>query len=245
MFGRSFVSGTVFLLVGMQLCFCADLTQLANKYQTDKGSDVLYEGTGAISPHYYTRHYEKLFEKYVDKEVSLLEIGLNGYGSTGYSRTDCASLKMWLDYFPKAKVYGVDILSQTFSHERVSIFRADQTNQISLETLVSRLPKDLDIIIDDGFHSSWAQQITWIKLFPTLKSGGFYAIEDLHFQPVRECDGLMKTRTFFESISEGRNVSIPGVDQETLASQVRDIDDLMWFDSKSSGPKCLVVIRKK
>ena len=210
---------------GVQPCFCVDLTQLANKYQTDKGSEV-------PCAHYYTRHYEKLFGKYLDKEFSLLEIGLN----RSY-RTDCASLRMWLDYFPKAKVYGVDIVPQIFSHERASIFLADQTKLNSLETLVSRLPKGLDIIIDDGLHSSWAQQITWIKLFPTLKPGGFYAIEDLHFQPIEESGGLIKTRAFFENISESRDVSIPGIPQELLASQVRDIGDLMWFDSKEKWPE--------
>lgn len=40
-----------------------------------------------------------------------------------------------------------------------------------------------DIIIDDGSHASYHQQLTLEMLFPTLKPGGLYAIEDLDWQP--------------------------------------------------------------
>ena len=39
---------------------------------------------------------------------------------------------------------------------------------------------DFDIIIDDGSHKMNHQQISFDVLFPHLKSGGIYVIEDLH-----------------------------------------------------------------
>lgn len=40
--------------------------------------------------------------------------------------------------------------------------------------------KDVDVVLDDGSHKMVDQQITFAKLFKTLKSGGIYIIEDLH-----------------------------------------------------------------
>jgi len=42
---------------------------------------------------------------------------------------------------------------------------------------------ELDIIIDDASHASHHQQKGFLELFPKLKSGGLYIIEDLRWQP--------------------------------------------------------------
>ena len=40
-----------------------------------------------------------------------------------------------------------------------------------------------DVIVDDGSHASYHQQLTMLKLFALVKSGGLYIIEDLNWQP--------------------------------------------------------------
>ncbi len=42
--------------------------------------------------------------------------------------------------------------------------------------------KDVDIIIDDASHASHHQQNAFVTLFPKLRSGGLYIIEDLRWQ---------------------------------------------------------------
>jgi len=52
----------------------------------------------------------------------------------------------------------------------------------NIATATEMLP-DLDIIIDDASHASHHQQNAFLTLFPKLRSGGLYIIEDLRWQP--------------------------------------------------------------
>mmetsp|Transcript_1799 Transcript_1799/g.3866 ORF Transcript_1799/g.3866 Transcript_1799/m.3866 type:complete len:147 (+) Transcript_1799:521-961(+) len=44
------------------------------------------------------------------------------------------------------------------------------------------IPESMDIIIEDGPHSVASQEDFLIKLFPLLKPGGFYIIEDIGYK---------------------------------------------------------------
>jgi hypothetical protein len=66
----------------------SELTILANKYGSDKG-------TVYGDKHNFTETYEKYFKSFKDKKINILEIGVN----------DGSSLKMWYDYFPNATIY--------------------------------------------------------------------------------------------------------------------------------------------
>ena len=54
------------------------------------------------------------------------------------------------------------------------------------KNLSSNAPISFDIIIDDGSHYSPHQQKTLGYLFPKLKAGGLFIIEDLHYTPKKE-----------------------------------------------------------
>ncbi len=85
------------------------------------------------------------------------------------------------EYFPNAIICGADY--QEFPHlnkDRMKTFICDQLKNDSMENLVKEIGNDFDIIIDDGGHNTIAQQTTFGILFPCLKSGGYYIIEDLH-----------------------------------------------------------------
>ena len=47
-------------------------------------------------------------------------------------------------------------------------------------------PGSLDVIIDDGSHASFDEQVTLREFFPLLADGGWYFIEDLDWQPPGE-----------------------------------------------------------
>lgn len=135
------------------------LDSLALKYGTDKSSAV----------HNYTRHYEKYFEPLRDKPLKVLEIGVQ----------EGKSLKMWQDYFPRAEILGLDIkdCSESFD-ERISILVGNQGNKRHLLQVAELGP--FDIIIDDGSHINKDMLLTFDTLFPALKPGGLYVVEDLH-----------------------------------------------------------------
>lgn len=144
--------------------YCKTLDELAITYGTDKSSQA----------HGYTATYEKYFAPLREKSIKFLEIGFwRGY-----------SAHMWEDYFSNAQLFFIDINKDALSYlknfTRSNLFIVNQEDPIALMNFIQMVGGDFDIIIDDGGHTM-NQQITSFKtLFPFLKRGGIYVIEDLH-----------------------------------------------------------------
>jgi len=138
----------------------ASLDEVGRKAGTDKSS----------AHHDYLRFYERFFSDLRDKPINLLEIGVF-HG---------ASVRMWEEYFSHGSIVGADIdrAAVRFRTDRTAIEIVDQSNIQNLIDLgVKRGP--FDIVIDDGSHL-WEHQITTLRmLFPFVKPGGFYVVEDL------------------------------------------------------------------
>ena len=138
------------------------LDDLAIKANTDKSS--LY--------HNYTEIYANYFGPIKDKPIKFLEIGIkNGY-----------SANLWEMYFPNAELHFMDISLELVEYhsEQCQYYVADQSNPQDLERFIQNVGGDFDIILDDGGHTTTQQVTSFISLFPHVKSGGLYIIEDLH-----------------------------------------------------------------
>lgn len=157
------------------------LTVIANRHGTDKGS-ISKVGHG------YTLIYDLLFRELRYKPINILEIGLSAGGpemGADPNRTviSTPSVAMWHDYFPSAHVFGMDISDcSQFENDWFRFFRADCGKADDLKQ-VAESGIQFDIIVDDGSHASYHQQLTLRILFPCLKLGGIYSIEDLDWQP--------------------------------------------------------------
>ena len=176
------------------------LTELADKYGSDKGS------TG----HRYTELYHMLFQPFIDRPITFMEMGLLIGGpehgiSADRETKDLPSIRMWLEYFKKAQIIGLDISDFSwFTHDRFSFVRCDMDTRPNIVAATSALP-ELDIIIDDASHASHHQQNAFLTLFPKLRSGGLYIIEDLSWQPKPyEQSGITKTAALFQSYQQDR-----------------------------------------
>ena len=91
------------------------------------------------------------------------------------------SLRVWRDYFPRAKLFGFDIDEfATVKIPNCTIVRGDSSSGEDVRGLGDLGP--FDIVIEDASHASHHQQITLAALFPFMKSGGLFRIEDLHWQ---------------------------------------------------------------
>jgi len=115
-------------------------------------------------------NYDWIFKDLRGKKLRILEIGV----SQGNS------MKVWKDYFPKAKIVGVDIdeSCSRFMDERVNICIGDQSDEDFMNN-IGALGK-YDIIVDDGGHYPKQHVKSYNILFPYLKDDGWYVIEDLH-----------------------------------------------------------------
>ena len=141
-----------------------DLNKLGKIYGTDKSGG-----------HSYTVHYMTHFKKFKRKKINLLEIGVGGYDNPLYGGN---SLRMWKKYFSFGHIFSFDIHDKSAHEEkRIKIFKGGQTDVKFLNKLCSDIG-DLDIVIDDGSHVNSHVIQTFNILFPKLKDGGIYVIED-------------------------------------------------------------------
>ena len=160
------------------------LTELANHYGSDKGTE-------GPSPEWPAHNYADVYEAYLgglrEQPIKFLEVGLGVPGKNwkariarGKNEGGGASIKTWYDYFPKATIYGADINPAThLDNDRVTTRILDQGSREQLDAFVAEVGGDFDVIIDDGSHRPDHQQVTFSALFPQLKPGGLYFIEDL------------------------------------------------------------------
>lgn len=141
--------------------------------------------------HHYFEIYDRHFNEFRNKEITILEIGLLHGGS----------LQMWRDYFgPQARIYGVDINPECkkFEEENVKIFIGSQSDRIFLQEIKRQIPP-IDILIDDGGHTMEQQITTFEELFDHVTTNGVYLCEDLHTSYFEEFGGGHKNpKTFIE-----------------------------------------------
>jgi len=106
-----------------------------------------------------------------EEPVSLLEIGVLGG----------ASLRTWRDYFPNGRIHGIDIKPAAAAHEgeRTRVFIGSQSDPAFLSSVVAETGP-LDVIIDDGSHLARDQVGSLLQLWPHVKPGGLYIVEETH-----------------------------------------------------------------
>ena len=146
-------------------------TEIADLIGIDRGT--LHEG------HRYTEIYEKLLEKYKTSTPVIVEIGIND------SRFPGGCLKFWDVIFDKMEYYGFDITdcsNLNYNIDKIKIFRGDQNNKNNLLEFIYKynLANTIDVLIDDGSHYSEHILTSFETLYPFVKDGGIYFIEDLH-----------------------------------------------------------------
>lgn len=136
------------------------LSEIASAYRTDKQHEH----------DYFKLIYDDLFEPISNSVTKFVEVGINKGGS----------LELWRDYFKNATIYGLDINTDINIYlERIELIRLDQSNETQLKEF-SQNYSEIDVIMDDGSHRMYDQQITFATLFKSLKPGGIYVLEDLH-----------------------------------------------------------------
>ena len=142
------------------------LKELFNKYGCDKAKK-----------HHYHTVYQPEFEPLQNEPINILEVGV--------FKGESASA--WIDFFPNATVYGLDIFVRVsaedipiLQHPRVKWLKGDSTHP-SVSGAIQKAWPDVqfDIIIDDGLHTPEANAQTFKNLFPFVKSTGSYYVEDV------------------------------------------------------------------
>jgi len=126
-------------------------------------------GTKTGTDKIYQHGYDRFYPDYIKRDIKkLLEIGVAEY----------AGINLWLEYCPDAFIYGFDIKTECDKF-RLKVIKGDQAVENDLDRLINVIGKDIDVIVDDGSHVPQHQLFAFIKLFPLVKNGGIYIIEDI------------------------------------------------------------------
>lgn len=163
------------------------LTEIANKYTCDKGTE-----------HHEKHGYTDVYDQYVPQtgKYTLLEIGI-WHGD---------SLKMWNEYNPELIIHGVDIDRNVLNYiqpsENVKIHLGNQSDSNFLNKIISESGNP-DFIVDDGSHNYQDIVNSFKVLYETLKDGGIYFIEDLHAPHAK----VEQVRTWINSFFNVYNVN--------------------------------------
>lgn len=198
------------------------LNELAAKHGTDKG----IVSTRRLYAKGYTHLYERYLSPLRNKSITLLEIGVQSG----------ASLRMWEEYFPNARIVGIDVKSECKRHEtdRTQVMIGDQTDREFLAH-VKAATGPLDVVVDDGGHQMEQHRISLEELWPAVQPGGFYFIEDLHTCYLERYGGGLRVdastveylKRLVDGINRGREAGsfLPGLSElhfsESLATLVR------------------------
>lgn len=185
-----------------------NLTDLADKHGLDQGS----------TKHRFTELYHLLFLPYRNRAIQFMALGV----SEGAQGNDVPAAQMWLEYFTKAQVHGVDPADFSgFADERFSFAQCDLETRESIGKMAEPLPA-LDIVVDDATHASHHQQNAFVELFDALKPGGIYCIEDLRWQPSKlEQDGTPKTADLFQGYLDTGVFTHPDADMAEALNGLR------------------------
>ena len=166
-------------------------------------------GTDKWGLHWYAQHYGRHFAPLRWKRVTLLEIGIGGEEDP---RAGGGSLRAWKWFFPRGRIVGIDIYDKKAHEEsRVRTYLGSQADSEFLRRVIDEIG-DPDIVIDDGSHRSEHVIASFETLFPLLRDGGIYVVEDMQtsywpsFGGARRGDPKARTMMeYFKGLADGLN----------------------------------------
>lgn len=122
-------------------------------------------------PHYF-HIYDHLLSQYKNKKIKFVEIGI----------LDGGSLFLWRDFFgDQAEIIGIELNPEAKKWEShgFKIYIGDQSDEEFWRDFYKK-EGPVDIILDDGGHTSKQQLITLSSSIKHIKKGGQIIIEDTH-----------------------------------------------------------------
>lgn len=135
-----------------------------------------------LGEHHYHKAFATLLHDKRDEIKNVLEVGI--WAGLG--------LLVWTHYFPNAVVEGIDWkfkwerkikrLGYDPNRERIHLNWCDTScaEEVHEHFQKPQFDNYFDVIFDDGNHFGSVQKATLINLWPMLKPGGIYIVEDIN-----------------------------------------------------------------
>lgn len=181
--------------------------------------------------HHYFRYYDRHLSGYRNTSVRVLELGVGGGGG----------LQLWRSYFGiDAVIHGVDIEPEcaNYATRTEKVWIGSQSDQSLLGSILQEMG-GVDVVVDDGSHHMRDIRESFEFLFPRMRDGGIYIIEDLHTAYWRHYGGGKSSRgNFFRYlqgiINDMHQWYIPpitsGSDIKVICSGVHVYDSMVFLE---------------
>lgn len=167
----------------------SDIPKLGRKMTPIEALFYHNEGNLVHKWHHYLPVYERYLSPFRGKPVKMLEIGVSGGGS----------MDMWRKYLgPDAFLVGIDVDPRCAKFNGVSgqIRIGSQADEAFLFSIYEEMGR-FDIVLDDGSHDSKHIRKSFEYLYPRVRDGGLYIIEDLHAAYWKDFSGGYHSKTSF------------------------------------------------
>jgi SAM-dependent methyltransferase len=135
--------------------------------KTPLGECFRRHGSDKGWPHCMDLIYHRLFPDR-DAPLRILEVGL----------ADGQSARAFAEFYPNAHYLGFDREPcARINADRIEVHQVEQTDIVGLWRAIG--DRTFDLIIEDAEHV-WPKQVTTLAvLWPAVRPGGFYVIEDV------------------------------------------------------------------
>lgn len=159
--------------------------------QFKQAAHALTPTTDKVTTHSYQTMYGIFLMPLRSTAPKMLEIGLGcnmGYGPG-------ASVALWEKLLPRAELWEADYNGGCVENARknglldgVHTVIGDQGDRETVRRWVKESGGEFDIVVDDGGHTNTMIKMSFDELWPAVKPGGLYFIEDLHVGRRKEFD---------------------------------------------------------
>lgn len=218
------------------------LHDLALQFGTDKAT------------HNFCKIYDAFFSHMKYTANTVIEVGVF-FG---------ASINMWKSYFDHAIIHGADHFTgvqgngskfanpleyynkmRSSPDPRISLHNLDQSKDEQLSKFSSNFMKGtVDVIVDDGSHLMYDQQRTFIQLFPLVRAGGYFVLEDVHTSNQGgydvKADGSNSTLKMIEKFIETKEWHSVYMTKDEMKFLNENTDRCLLFKNTPHSMTCLI-----
>ena len=202
--------------------------ELCILFKTDKATlyeEVIYDTNlkkyvrQLVTGHGYS-HYYSIVNR--NRVKNLVEIG-SYEGASGL---------VFSAYFDKANIYCLDLTfkNNKLKYKNAKKIKIDQLNKKDLKRFIikNKLKNKIDLVSDDGAHLNEHIINSFEVLFPSLRKGGYYFIEDINLNRNKKAYNLFKSNKY-------RKIA-----------KIKIVKSNLNKDTQSEAPQnYLIIIKKK
>ena len=222
-----------------------NLNFLFEYFNSDKGEQYINQyaqpfkrKNDKIIAHGYAKIYENLFKSKKNLNLKILEIG-SFYGN--------ASAALFF-YFKNSFIYSADINPDMYKYKgsRLKNFYADTSSRDSIKENILEKKIDFDIVIEDASHMLKDQIISLFMIFPKIKKGGIFVVEEIDFPEKREDMRIDQVKpdlkTILKKVLSKEDFKSDYIQDKEKDYFLKNVDSIEFFNGNINE---IAIIKKK